>query len=430
MGKSRSSCKLIKKTLGGNESMADTLDYILNPNSAKPEIIIEKYDKMISAITKIYKFLCTLGKPDGHIAMCFVDYDFSSINNFGIKIQQSVEKYSKLHLLNIKDNWKEFRDSDSVKDAISIYSQLIEYKQYLESEPPTDNWIKKMSIGVNIFDFTPIDLALLWGDQRGNSSIREFILNILSRLYKNGKIIYDEYTSPDIDVDEFSSNIMNMFEMIKGVPELARCKNALNKLQEGADIFKSNIGNYYKDFAQSKNPMTFVESFISDVATDQSTKKHNANIIFEFNKLRKFISNNMKNAPSEVKSVMTTLDKTMDSAIKTFDDLKEKDIPEFSNEKDTDNKDNNTDNKDMDNSNKEKTSENNTDTVDVSKELEDMTSLVTGLSTMFNKNNDDINIADYYSDKDDESDNDKDDESDNDKDDDKLENSSNEDVNK
>ena len=118
MGKSRSSCKIIKKTLGGNESMADTLDYILNPDAAKPEIIITKYETMFSSITKIHKFLCTLGKPDGHIAMCFADYDFSSINKHGIKIQKSLEKYANLNLLNIKDNWKEFRDSESVQEFI------------------------------------------------------------------------------------------------------------------------------------------------------------------------------------------------------------------------------------------------------------------------------------------------------------------------
>jgi hypothetical protein len=378
MGKSRSNSKVIKKTLGDNQSMADTLDYILNPDSAKPEIIITKYETMFSSITKIHKFLCTLGKPDGHIAMCFADYDFSSINNHGIKIQQSLEKYSNLHLLNIKNNWKEFRDSESVQNCISIYSQLIEYKQYLETEPPSDSWIKKMSIGVNIFDFTPIDLSLLWGDNRGNSSIREFILNILSRLYKNSKIIYDEYTSPDIDVDEFSSNIMNMFEMIRGVPELARCKNALNKLQEGADIFKSNIGNYYKDFAQSKNPMTFVESFISDVASDQSSKKQNANIIFEFNKLRKFISNNMKNAPSTVKSVMSTLDKTMDIAMKTYNDNKSENDPDI-NLQDDDNTNNNCENNEI-NSSKE--------------EIEDMNNLVSGLSNMFIKTNNTVDKTD------------------------------------
>ena len=390
MGKQRSSCKLIKKTLGGNESMADTLDCILNPESAKPEIIITKYEKMFSAITKLYKFLYALGKPDGHLATCFTDYDFDSINAFGIKIHQDIEKYSKLHLLNIKDNWKEFRETESVKDAISIYSQLIEYRQYLDTEPPTDTWIKSMSIGVNIFEFTRIDLALLWGDSRGNSSIREFILNILSRLYKNGKIVYDEYTTPDIDVDEFSANIMNMFEMIKNVPELSRCKNALNKLQEGADIFKSNIGNYYKDFAQSKNPMTFVESFVSDVASDQSTKKHNANIIFEFNKLRKFISNNMKNAPSEVKSVMSTLDKTMDSAINSYNESKSSDEPAINlNNADDDVPD---------------TPETSTPESDVNNtELDDMNALVSGLTTMFNKGSEQVNIDEYY-DSDDKSD--------------------------
>ena len=376
MGKSRSSCKIIKKTLGGNESMADTLDYILNPDAAKPEIIITKYETMFSSITKIHKFLCTLGKPDGHIAMCFADYDFSSINKHGIKIQKSLEKYANLNLLNIKDNWKEFRDSESVQECISIYSQLIEYKQYLETEPPSDSWIKKMSIGVNIFDFTPIDLSLLWGDYRGNSSIREFILNILSRLYKNSKVIYDEYTSPDIDIDEFSANIMNMFEMIKGVPELARCKNALNKLQEGADIFKSNIGTYYKDFAQSKNPMTFVESFISDVASDQASKKQNANIIFEFNKLRKFISNNMKNAPKEVKSVMETLDKTMDTAIQSYDENKSKDDPEINN---LDDENNNCENVEVDTGNDE---------------LGDMTNLVSGISNMLSTTEDTNNSDD------------------------------------
>jgi hypothetical protein len=178
--------------------------------------------------------------------------------------------------------------------------------------------------------------------------------------------------------------------MIKNVPELSRCKNALNKLQEGADIFKSNIGNYYKDFAQSKNPMTFVESFVSDVASDQSTKKHNANIIFEFNKLRKFISNNMKNAPSEVKSVMSTLDKTMDSAINSYNESKSSDEPAINlNNADDDVPD---------------TPETSTPESDVNNtELDDMNALVSGLTTMFNKGSEQVNIDDYY-DSDDKSD--------------------------
>ena len=71
-------------------------------------------------------------------------------------------------------------------------------------------------------------------------------------------------TSPDVDVTEFSEIIVKSIAAIK--KQIPRCDKAFAQIEKSIGLLQNNFNGYYKDFIQSQNPSTIIESFVIDVS--------------------------------------------------------------------------------------------------------------------------------------------------------------------
>ena len=76
--------------------------------------------------------------------------------------------------------------------------------------------------------------------------------------------MYDTITSPDVDVKKFSKVIISSIAKVK--KRIPRCEKAFEKIEQSVGLLEGNFDGYYKDFVQSKNPSTIIESFVIDVS--------------------------------------------------------------------------------------------------------------------------------------------------------------------
>jgi hypothetical protein len=76
--------------------------------------------------------------------------------------------------------------------------------------------------------------------------------------------VYRTITSPDVDVAEFSKSIIASITQVK--KQIPRCERAFAKIEASVSLLEGNFDGYYKDFVQSQNPSTIIESFVIDVS--------------------------------------------------------------------------------------------------------------------------------------------------------------------
>jgi hypothetical protein len=78
------------------------------------------------------------------------------------------------------------------------------------------------------------------------------------------KTVYKTLTSPDVDVKEFSKAIISSISQVK--KQIPRCEKAFARIEQSVSLLEGNFDGYYKDFIQSQNPSTIIESFVIDVS--------------------------------------------------------------------------------------------------------------------------------------------------------------------
>ena len=130
------------------------------------------------------------------------------------------------------------------------------------------------------------------------NSVR-FFMTVLYKIYDLTHKLWQETVSPDIDVDQFVSVIMdNMEEIKKRAPELARCGKAFKKIAESVQLLKNNFSTYYRDFIETKDSTVMMQNFVIDVSkqtnSDPEVMREFREIIKYYKKLAKQQPNNPK----------------------------------------------------------------------------------------------------------------------------------------
>lgn len=97
---------------------------------------------------------------------------------------------------------------------------------------------------------------------------KKFILLILHKMYTISHDVYEAVSSPDINVDDFATLIMDSIGDVK--KQIPRCDGAFDKIVKSIDLLKGNFSGYYKDYVASNNPTIIMENFVIDVS--KSTK--------------------------------------------------------------------------------------------------------------------------------------------------------------
>ena len=315
MGKSGMRAVMHKKKILNSDSndLGDILAEIINPSSVDPHIVLPKYKSSFTGVTSIYKFLKLLSSETGIIATTYPEFEISDMFEFANNIQKDIEPFIDINEENVGELWTGYRNSKAIKDCISIYSQLLPYKSYLTETSPSDKWIRDMTLGVALFDFSHLSISAVWQDMRTDNKIRDFILTIISRLFLNSKKVYDFYVTPDIDVDVIRERVMETLDSIKDVPELSRCKNAMKAMSSSMNLFNDNINDYFKSFIQTGNPITFMEEYVVDVINNQETK--NPKLLFELSQLRKYLSrigNDNKKVSPKIREMLKKIGEKLD----------------------------------------------------------------------------------------------------------------------
>ena len=113
-----------------------------------------------------------------------------------------------------------------------------------------------------------LNFKVLWASPRINQKMKQYFLIVLKICLSHSLEIYKLITSPDVDVDNFASAIMDAIVPLK--KQIPRCDNAFAAIENSLGMLKENFGGYYKDFVRSRNPSTIIESFVKDVSSNKS----------------------------------------------------------------------------------------------------------------------------------------------------------------
>jgi hypothetical protein len=121
--------------------------------------------------------------------------------------------------------------------------------------------------------------AIALSDQL-NAELRKYFLTTLSVIYKHVEVIVKNIQQPPIDIDAFHGMMVGSIGELRHIPELTRCKEAFDEIENSIGTFRGNFSNYWKDFVSSGNVGIIAEHFIMDTAT--KTTKTNPVVARQF----------------------------------------------------------------------------------------------------------------------------------------------------
>lgn len=196
----------------------------------------------------------------------FKDYEW----NFSLVEEEQQAEFSKVYAA--------MKESPIIRSFIIMCDRLVLYKKELSADASG----KSERIGRFIdlmpgvewapLPFSPINFKFIFA-QHGDDITRRFFVVVLNKLYELSYKVWQEITSPDVNLDEFSEVIINSIEEIRKRPELSRCGRAFKKIEESLNMLKTRFSSYYRDFIHTKNSSIIIENFVLDVA-----QEHNSDI--------------------------------------------------------------------------------------------------------------------------------------------------------
>ena len=321
----------IKKTLpkGTTQEDVDNLngmfDQLTGVKDADPEIIIPKFVELKNMIRRLYKVYCVLMEFK-EFQKIFPEYQpqLKQTSEFFIKLMDTYNIYEKT--VETEDKFEDMsgeevnkmyvalKDSEEVKSLIVASANLNHFKKDLYDEKDLKDTFIKKEPGVS---FTPIpfcklDLKRIWASDSGSAFVKKFLLTILHKTYTIGFSIYDNITSPNIDIKKFSNVLVESIKTIR--KQVPRCDKAFDMIAESVSMLENNFKGYYKTSVEASNPSLIIESFIVDVSMKQKT---NATITTQFRRIVMFMKKKSQgNNDPRVKKLFGILNsqfKTMES---------------------------------------------------------------------------------------------------------------------
>lgn len=118
---------------------------------------------------------------------------------------------------------------------------------------------------------------------------------------------------PDIDVDKFSAVINEMADKLQTIPEISRCKQAINVIRSSIGLFKNNFSVYYSNFIDTKDSSSIMHEFIIDVT--EANGKGNPELTRQFRSIINFFRKQTElratNDP-QLQKAMSTINRVID----------------------------------------------------------------------------------------------------------------------
>jgi hypothetical protein len=114
------------------------------------------------------------------------------------------------------------------------------------------------------------------------------IFAALKLIYDHTHEIYNIRISPDIDGDKFVETILQCVEQLRKNPRLSRCTKALNKIVSSAELLKTRLSGYYRDFVETNDSSIIMQNFISDVS--ETCGDDDIHLINEFRQIAQYFN--------------------------------------------------------------------------------------------------------------------------------------------
>lgn len=193
----------------------------------------------------------------------------------------------------------DIKKSDLVNGFIVLCDRLYPYKRYLQDRESLNGKFINSIPGTSFmpFPFSTFNLIHAYNVDGITQSARDFILNVLQKLFELCHILYREVTSPDINVEDMAHVIMSNMTSIRTVPELSRCGKAFRKIEESVELLKNNFNDYYRDFISTKRGTIMVEHFVADVAKNTTSDPETRAQFFRIIRFYRKMAQNQRQDP-------------------------------------------------------------------------------------------------------------------------------------
>lgn len=310
------------------EDMSSIFDQLTGKTDAEPSIIIPKFVTIRNKCKYIYKTLKQFATFKAFIDD-FPEYktQIEEVAVFAEQLKETVifnensddtnEKYDAITKEQINILYRSLKDSQIIKRFIVHCSMLKRFhNDIINPDNLKDTFIaQEPGLSLRIFYFSTLDLKHLWANDRiqKHPIIKKYILAIINKYYKSLIFIYEVITSPNVDIEEFAEIIISSINKLRYSPELARCKNAFNRIAASVDMFKERFDTYYKDFLATNNPKIIIMSYITDLSNSVSSS---ASLAREFRAIIQYMQNTAQKMSAhqknpEIQRAMNMLNKSM-----------------------------------------------------------------------------------------------------------------------
>lgn len=297
MGK-RVKAKAIRKMVS-NGKLDVMFAQMTGAENADKNIILPKFLKTRASAVIVYKTL----KQLANFATFRNDFpemvkELDEILNYAEHIKKCIifdddktetaEHYVTYSTEQLNAIYKGLKSNKGIEQLVILCGKLSRFKPYIGLKDNLSGHFVMSEPGNSlcIFPFSSLDLVKVWTHNNCTPLIKKYILHILHVVYSNTHIIYDQISSPDIDINEFSKVLIDAVKFMK--TQVPRCNEAFKKIEDSIDLLKTNFRGYFKESVETANPSVILENFVSDVARKGGPS---ARITAQFNKIVRHLKN-------------------------------------------------------------------------------------------------------------------------------------------
>lgn len=270
--------KTIQQVMG-DVNLNTMFEEMMGVKDADPTIILPKFVSVRNTLRYIYKILnqfatfAPLRKDFPGIEQGldeikkFADSMFES-TALKHTTEETEETFRTLAKDTLNDVYRKLKDNEYVRKLILLCSKLEKYKMnFTDLSKLKENFVnQEPGLEFRIFDFSTLDLKIMWAHARITPTVKKYILQVLAGLHKHTHNLYTTVVSPDVDIAAFTSMLLDAISQLKHQPKLHRCTRAFRRIEQSVELLREKFPEYYRQSIASGNPDNFVTGFIVDVS--------------------------------------------------------------------------------------------------------------------------------------------------------------------
>jgi hypothetical protein len=274
--------KKMRMPVGGKDTdLSDMFNQMLGTGSVNMTIAYPKYQRIHSLCKDFTKVLSLINvspfmkkfgdyAPQAAELMEFVNNANKQIEEiFSIDYSSYVWNFDVLSVTQretFNTAYDAMKKSKLVEVMINTCDKLTPYKANFTDQLSHTFIMNMPGVEWIPLPFSSLNLKEIFCLPEVGENTIKFFMVVIQKIYQLTRKLWDEISSPDIDVDQFVDVIMTNIDFIQKRPELSRCKKAFGKIKASVGLLKDRFGNYYRDFIKTQESTIIFEHFILDVS--------------------------------------------------------------------------------------------------------------------------------------------------------------------